>query len=229
MPELNDAIVPRIVQPIIFVINTSGSMEGSKCNYLNEAMKKTIRYINVLFHNSDFNDKLSVLLYSVKSQWIPENQMISSENFKWIDFQCGGSSYMGTAMIDLEKRLNRNNLLFDMDRGFFDPIIIWITSMTCSDFDYDCFTYGLSKLKSNRLYNISRKIGIAYSDCGMASKISETLSNDLGLETIICEKVDMIYFAIQKALDVALDIKSWQEGELISKDEITLANRMLHG
>ena len=57
MPELNDAIMPRIVQPIIFVINTSGSMEGRKCSYLNEAMEKTIRYINELFHNSDFSDK----------------------------------------------------------------------------------------------------------------------------------------------------------------------------
>ncbi|MCQ4022822.1 hypothetical protein [Ruminococcus sp. zg-924] len=229
MPNMNETFLAKIVQPIVFVINTSGSMVGSKCGYLNEAMDKAIRYINELFNDSDYSANVSVLLYNVKTQWIPEQQMISSEDFEWIDVQCGGASYMGTAMIELEKNLNKNNLLFGMDSGFFYPIIIWITSMTCSDFDYDSFTYGLSRLKNNHFFNSSRKIGIAYSDDGNVNEVSNNLSNNLGLDSIICIKDDLIYPAIKKALDVALDLKSWQDGTLINKDKINLVNKMFLG
>ena len=62
--------IPKRIQPIIFVINASGNMNGLKREELNKAMPKVLRMISAAYAHSDYFAQIVIMTYNTEVKWI---------------------------------------------------------------------------------------------------------------------------------------------------------------
>ena len=85
-PFALDAI-PRRVMPLIFVVDTSGSMAGEKIASVNTAVRETLNDVGEISkNNADAQIKVAALQFSSGAQWMYPQPM-ESETFKWQDLE----------------------------------------------------------------------------------------------------------------------------------------------
>ncbi|MEE0913159.1 MAG: vWA domain-containing protein [Ruminococcus sp.] len=196
MPKIEENNISKRIQPIIFVINSSGNMYGSRCEELNIAMPKVLKMISNAYSQSDYLAQVAIMTYNTEVKWIPSPKLVSPDEIEWEDIVPFGGSYMGTAMVSLDNNLCRKNLLH-ITTGFVLPIIVWITSSGCSGFDEINFENGIKGLSDNRWFVHSTKIGINYSD---EEYPTEVLKEELKMDVIQCDNYNAIYEIILFAL-----------------------------
>lgn len=98
MPKVNETkIVARRVLPIIYVIDTSGSMSGERIGIVNEAMKETMDVLkDVSAHNPDAEIKVGVLKFSTSANWVTKG-LVFMDDFFWNDLEAGGTTEIASA------------------------------------------------------------------------------------------------------------------------------------
>ena len=80
-PFVLDAL-PRRVMPLIFVVDTSGSMAGAKIASVNTAVRDTLNDVGEISrNNADAQIKVAALEFSSGVQWMYP-QPIESETFQ---------------------------------------------------------------------------------------------------------------------------------------------------
>lgn len=158
-PFALDAI-PRRVMPLIFLVDTSGSMQGAKIASLNTAIREALNDVGEISkNNSDAEIKISVLEFSNDVQWMyPTPQ--DSESFKWQDLTAEGVTSLGAAYDELNSKLSRSHGFMNEPTGSRAPAIILLTDGQPTD-DY---TYPLDKLKGNPWFKAGVKVAIAIGD-----------------------------------------------------------------
>ena len=86
---------PRRVMTLIFLVDTSGSMEGEKMGQVNDTIENILPEIGEISStNADAEIKIAVLEFSSGIEWMyPEP--ISAEDFTWQNLEAGGLTSMG--------------------------------------------------------------------------------------------------------------------------------------
>jgi uncharacterized protein YegL len=150
---LNATGVSRKSLVIFFLIDTSGSMKGTKMGELNTAMEELIPEIRSI-GEADTDVKIAVLTFSTNFAWMyPEP--ISIEEFEWSRLSSNGITNMGAAFEELAIRLSRNSFLNSPSLSFA-PVIFLMTDGYPSD-DYK---KGLQKLQENSWYRHGLKTAL---------------------------------------------------------------------
>ncbi len=169
---LNAAGVSRKSLVIFFLIDTSGSMKGTKMGELNTAMEELIPEIRRV-GEADTDVKVAVLTFSTNLAWMyPEP--ISIEDFEWNRLSANGITNMGAAFEELAARLSRNSFLSSPSLSFA-PVIFLMTDGYPSD-DYK---EGLKKLQENTWYRHSLKTALGIGKEANDEMLAEfTLSKD---------------------------------------------------
>lgn len=149
--------IPRRVMHLIFLVDTSGSMDGTKINSLNVAVQEALKDVGEISkNNSDAQIKVAVLEFSNGVQWMYP-QPIESESFKWQDLTANGLTSLGAAYSELNEKLSKSQGFMTEPTGSRAPAMILITDGMPTD-DYK---HSLTKLKGNRWFKSGVKIAIA--------------------------------------------------------------------
>jgi len=150
---LNAMGVSRKSLVIFFLIDTSGSMKGTKMGELNTAMEELMPEIRRV-GEADTDVKVAVLTFATHFAWMyPEP--ISIEEFEWSRLSPAGITNMGAAFEELAVRLSRNSFLSSPSLSFA-PVIFLMTDGYPSD-DYK---NGLKKLSENSWYRHGLKVAL---------------------------------------------------------------------
>lgn len=139
---------------LFFIIDQSGSMEGSKIGSLNTAMEEVIPEIRDI-GEADADIKVAVLTFSSGSQWMYQ-EPIPIEDFKWKNVTANGVTDLGDAFSKLAGKLSRNEFLKSPTISFA-PVMFLMSD----GYPTDDYKEGLEKLKNNKWYKAGIKVALA--------------------------------------------------------------------
>lgn len=165
--------VPRRVMPLIFLVDTSGSMSGAKIASLNTAVRTALNDVGEISHNnSDAQIKVAVLEFSSGTNWMYPEPM-DSENFVWQDLEAGGLTCFGEALNELNNKLSKSHGFMAEPTGSRAPAIILLSDGEPTD-DYK---HALEKIKGNRWFKVGVKVAIAIGDDADTGVLAEFTGN----------------------------------------------------
>ena len=149
--------VPRRTMTLFFLIDTSGSMEGSKIGAVNDAVDNVLPILNDISEtNPDAEIRVAALEFSNGVSWLYDEPKLAKD-FIWQDVFAGGLTSLGCACAELAAKLSRNGGFMQSASGSFAPAIILLSDGGPTD-DYES---GLAKLKTNNWFKSAIKIAIA--------------------------------------------------------------------
>ena len=164
--------VPRRTMVLFFVVDTSGSMCGSKIGVVNDAIREVIPEIKDISEtNADAQLKVATLTFSTGAEWV-DQMPVSAENFRWTDIDAGGVTDLGEACNCLNEKLSRNAFMSDAT-GSFAPAIFLLSDGEPTD----NYRHGLDKLKQNNWFKKAIKVAIAIGDDANKQILSEFTGN----------------------------------------------------
>jgi uncharacterized protein YegL len=152
---------PRRVLTIFFLIDTSGSMYGTKIAAVNTALQETIPIIAEISNtNPDAEIKIAAMDFSTDCQWMYDEPQ-SAEGFQWLTIEASGLTQLGAACEELNNKLSHSHGFMNEASGSYAPVIILLSDGEPTD-NYE---YGLARLKQNNWYKAAAaKLAIAIGD-----------------------------------------------------------------
>jgi len=157
MPGLDDyAPAVRKVMTLFYVIDTSGSMQGSKIGQVESALEEVMQTLQEISDESDDAEiKIAVLEFSTGARWITP-EPVSPEGYRFKSFEACGVTDMGAAFKELDKKLSRNEFL-QTAAGAYPPVILLFGDGGPTD----NWEGGLAALQSNNWFKRAIKIAFA--------------------------------------------------------------------
>lgn len=173
MPKTDGVIVKKVL-PIIYAIDTSGSMSGDRIATVNEAMHECEDILREKAGESpDAEIKIGALKFSSGAQWVTKSGLVSLEDFYWNDVQASGVTDLGAAIKELEFKLSRSSFLVS-DTGFCLPVIIFMSDGGPND-DWQKALKNANA--NNKWFARARKIAIAIGDDADKDVLKELVGN----------------------------------------------------
>jgi uncharacterized protein YegL len=159
--KLNDMVeIPRRTMVLFFLIDSSGSMSGSKIGAVNSAIDEVIPALKeVSDENPDAIIKVAVLEFSTGARWLTQNGPIEADKFHWNYIDAAGVTDLGEACRELNAKLSRKAFMQEA-AGSFAPVIFLLSDGGPTD-DFDG---GLTILKQNSWYRVAGKVALAIGD-----------------------------------------------------------------
>lgn len=160
MGLLDNESIPRRKMTLFFVIDTSGSMAGSKIGSVNDAIENVLPMIGEISdENPDAEINVAALEFSTGTRWLYDEPKEAKE-FIWQKVEADGLTSLGEACEELNKKLSRNGGFMSSPSGCFAPAIILLSDGGPTD----NFEGGLKSLQGNSWYKNAIKIAIAIGD-----------------------------------------------------------------
>ena len=188
MPNVNETVeVARKVLPIIYVLDTSGSMAGERIASVNEAMNETLEVLrDVSEKNPDAEIKIGVLKFSTNAEWVT-NGLVFMDDFYWNDLQAGGVTDFGAALKELNSKLSRSEFLVS-DTGFCVPVLMFMSDGQPTD----NYQKALDEINAtNKWFKYATKIAIAVgedADRGALEKIAGNKEAVVAVDDVVTLK-----------------------------------------
>jgi len=157
--SLNDLVeaIPRKTMVLFFLIDTSGSMSGSKIGAVNTAIDEVIPELkDVSAANADAQLKIAVLEFDNSARWLTGDEPVHIDSFCWKYAEAGGNTALGDACIKLNNALSVKTFMQDAV-GSFAPVIILLSDGEPTD-EYE---RSLEELKKNNWFKASIKAAVA--------------------------------------------------------------------
>lgn len=164
MPNMNETVeVARKVLPIIFVIDTSGSMAGAPISAVNEALKESMEVLkDISAENPDAEIQVGILKFSTNAEWVTKGGIVDMEAVYWDDLWAGGTTEVAAALTELHDKLSRGAFLKSAN-GFCVPVIIFMSDGAPTD--PGVWESKLEWVKNNNnWFKYATKIAIAIGD-----------------------------------------------------------------
>ncbi len=181
MPNIYDGAVEvaRRTMTLFFVVDASGSMDGSKMGTLNAAVEEVIPEIRKISgENADAAIKIAVLEFSSGARWITPAPM-DAEDFTWSFLDADGLTDLGEACKQLDEKLSRKAFMSDV-AGSFAPAIFLLSDGEPTD-DYKP---ELEKLKQNNWFRKAIKVAVAIGDDANRDVLGEFTGNKEAVLTV---------------------------------------------
>jgi uncharacterized protein YegL len=159
---LNNAIdaIPRKTMVLFFLLDTSGSMEGSKIGAVNAAIEEVLPELRDLSAaNADAEVKIAVMQFDNAPAWITPNGPEKVDDFHWQYVDAGGVTALGDACRRLNEKLSTKEFMHEAT-GSFAPAIFLLSDGEPTD----DFTGGLDDLQKNNWFKAGIKVAVAIGD-----------------------------------------------------------------
>lgn len=151
-----EGIVKR--QMVLFwVVDTSGSMQGSKIGEVNTAIREVLPELKDA-GGSDVDLKVACLTFSSGCEWLYPTPL-ASESFQWTNMEADGVTDLGEACQELNRKLSRNEFLKAPSASVAPVIILMSDGEPTDDFES-----GLNVLKQNNWFKYAIKVAVAIGD-----------------------------------------------------------------
>jgi len=160
MALVDKVAMPRRTMVLFFVIDVSGSMDGSKIGAVNTAIEEVIpAIIDVSDDNADALIKIAALEFSSGASWITANGPVESDQFRWNFLEASGCTDFGAACKALNEKLSTKAFMKEAT-GSFAPVIFLLSDGEPTD-DWKA---PLAELKNNNWFKASVKVAVAIGD-----------------------------------------------------------------
>jgi uncharacterized protein YegL len=199
---LTDRIeIPRRTMALFFVIDTSGSMDGSKIGAVNTSIEEVIPAIKEVSNdNADAQIKIAALEFSSGARWITGNGPVECDQFRWNYLDAAGVTDFGAACRALNEKLSTKAFMQEAT-GSFAPAIFLLSDGEPTDE----WQSALQTLRQNNWFKAAVKVAVAIGDDANKDMLKEfTGSMEAVLEahnTAMLKK--MIKFVSVRASQVA--------------------------
>ncbi len=171
--------VSRRTMTLFFVVDTSGSMDGSKMGTLNSAIEEVIPEIRKISgENADAAIKIAVLEFSNGANWITPAP-IDAEDFCWSFLEADGLTDFGEACRQLNEKLSRSAFMNDV-AGSFAPAIFLLSDGEPTD----SYSSELKKLKDNNWFKKAIKVAVAIGEDANCDVLAEFTGNREAVLTV---------------------------------------------
>ena len=146
--------------PIIYMIDTSGSMGGDRIAAVNDAMRESIKVIKEKAEDSpDAEIMIGVLKFATGAEWVTPG-LVKLEHFYWDDLTAGGLTDFGCALKELDDKMSKTSYL-KSEIGYAVPVIICMSDGQPTD----SWEGRLEEVKKNNAwFRGARKVCIAIGD-----------------------------------------------------------------
>ena len=201
MSLLDNVPIPRKTMVLFFVVDTSGSMMGSKIGEVNSAIEEVIPELKDLSEsNADAQIKIACLEFSSGARWLTPNGPMDAENFAWNDMDASGVTDLGDACMKLNEKLSTKAFMKEAT-GSFAPAIFLLSDGGPTD-DYK---KGLDALKQNNWFRKAIKVAVAIGNDADTSVLEEFTGNSEAVLVVHNPKMlrKMIKFVSVRASEVA--------------------------
>lgn len=158
MPKLDDICgMPRKEKLLLFIIDASGHMEGKRIWSIKRSLYSMFEHLSELQKsNEDYLFKVQIMFFGSSVEWIPKEKPSTIDDFPLTmldSVENGGLCDVGNALIELNKRLNRHDLI-SMGLPKLLPSIIFLGA----GYSTDNYVAPLEVLKQNRWYASASKL-----------------------------------------------------------------------
>lgn len=146
------------IQPILFLIETSGGIKGPQHYMIDNVMKNLLAKLkkaNEVFVEQNKAFMVAALTFSTGCKWLTKG-LIAAEDFQWEMPDCGGAADLGAACAALSRKMSREGL-FAKQNITARPIVILFSCYKPTD-DYK---KELDILWENRWFHYAEKIAVA--------------------------------------------------------------------
>lgn len=162
MGLLDNESIPRRKMILFFLIDTSGSMLGSKIGSVNDAIENVLPMIGEISdENPDAEINVAALEFSTGVHWLYDEPK-GAKDFIWQKVEADGLTSLGEACEELSKKLSRTGgfMPTSSGSGYFAPAIILLSDGGPTD----NFEGGLKVLQGNSWFKNAIKVAIAIGD-----------------------------------------------------------------
>ena len=161
MTNIERESVPRRTAILFFIIDTSGSMVGTRIGAVNSAIEQTLEKLREMnADNADAEIEVAMLEFSSGARWLTPNGPVKVENYYWNDLDADGLTAMGDAFCKLEEKLHQSSGFMQRASGSYAPVLFLMSDGEPND-DYKTH---LSKLQKNSWFKASTKVALAIGD-----------------------------------------------------------------
>jgi len=169
--SLNQAVeaIPRKSMVLFFLVDTSGSMSGSKIGAVNTAIEEVMPELkDISASNADAEVKIAVLEFANSANWITPNAPVPVETFNWNYVDAAGNTSMGEAFFKLNDALSTKTFMQDAVGSYAPAIFLLSDGEPTDDFDG-----GVEELKKNKWFKASIKVAVAIGDDANKNRLAE--------------------------------------------------------
>jgi uncharacterized protein YegL len=147
--------ITRRQMVMFFLIDTSGSMEGTKISSVNTAIREVIPELRDI-GGADIDLKIAVMEFSTGLRWQNPAGPAPVETFSWSNLSADGATNLGAAFHDLNAKLSRNSFL-QAPSASVAPVIMLMSDGLPSD-DWEG---PLAVLRNNNWFKSAVKVALA--------------------------------------------------------------------
>lgn len=161
---LDKTQVAKRMCPVIFMLDTSGSMSGAPVGAVNSAIENVLpELISMNEDNADNEIKIAVMTFDSDIRWVTgDSELMTPDELKnnWQDLNADGLTSMGSAFLELNNKLSVSHGFMKNASGSVAPVLFLLSDGEPTD-DYK---YGLNKLQENNWYKVAAKVAIGYGE-----------------------------------------------------------------
>jgi len=170
---LDSVSIPRRTMVLFFVVDASGSMQGSKIGAVNSAIEDVLPELaDISAENADAQIKIAVLEFSSGARWLT-NTPIEAEMFTWSYINdAQGLTDLGEACKQLNAKLSRNEFMNEVVGSFAPAIFLMSDGAPTDDYKRE-----LQKLWQNNWFKKAIKVAVAIGDDADTSVLAEFTGN----------------------------------------------------
>lgn len=172
-----DADKKRILN-LFFIVDVSGSMEGSRIEQVNRAMA------NVFDKLRQRNDlrcsiRVCVMTFSYTAKWLTAQPVpLDAYRFSRIEAEPWYTCY-SKAFLALEEKLHSNAFMNPKAGKYFSPLILFISDGEPEDAEH--YPSALNALKQNRWFRSASKYAVAVGEESRDQAVIQTLAQFTGM------------------------------------------------
>lgn len=158
---LDKVEMTRRMCPVIFLVDTSGSMDGAPIGAVNSAIEGVLPELCAMNdENADAEIKTAIMSFSGGTDWVTGDKLVSPQNVAWNGMDAMGPTEMGAAFRELNKKLSIETGFMRRASGSVAPVLFLLSDGAPTD-DYQS---ALAKLKENNWYKVAVRVAIGYGD-----------------------------------------------------------------
>ncbi|MDR2638716.1 MAG: VWA domain-containing protein [Helicobacteraceae bacterium] len=157
MSLLDKVEIPRRTMTLFFLIDSSGSMDGSKIGAVNSAIEEVIPMLRELSEeNADALIKIAALQFSDGARWLTPSGPVEPSQFHWQSVYANGLTDLGAACAELNAKLSTKAFMAEAS-GSYAPAIFLLSDGAPTD-DWE---RHLNALKNNNWFKAGVKAALA--------------------------------------------------------------------
>jgi len=199
---------------LFFIVDTSGSMEGTKIGAVNTAIREVLPELKGI-GGSDVDLKIACLKFSSGCSWMHPSP-IPVENFSWNNLSADGVTDFGAACKELSDKMSKEKFL-SAPSASVAPAIFLMSDGEPTD-DYQT---GLTALRQNNWYKYAIKVAVAIGEDANVDVLKEITGNIEAVVTVHTPEAlrKMIRFVSVTSSQIGSKSQPMQDGQIESKQD----------